>query len=84
MPSHEQKQCPRCSSLFECKSGSVLLCQCQTVYLASEHLDFINRHYTDCLCAACLKAVRTEFDNRKLRDKPRLVVWNKELEAEAG
>ena len=41
MPSHEVKQCPRCNSLFECKSGSVLLCQCQTVALTEMQREYI-------------------------------------------
>lgn len=65
MPNHEQKQCPRCRTFFECKSGSILLCQCQTVYLEHEHLEYVRDRYTDCLCAACLKAVRMEYDNKQ-------------------
>ena len=66
MPSHEQKQCPRCQRLFECKAGSILLCQCQTVYLTPEHLELVNLQYNDCLCSKCLKEVRVEYDNQKL------------------
>jgi hypothetical protein len=39
-----------------------LLCQCQTVYLTPEHLEYVSEQYTDCLCAACLKVVRAEYD----------------------
>jgi len=42
MRKHEQKRCPRCQALFECKSGSILLCQCQTVYLEPEHLEYVS------------------------------------------
>lgn len=69
MPSHEQKQCPRCQHLFECKSGSILLCQCQTVYLTDEHLEHIHMQYHDCLCARCLKEIRVEYDNQQLANK---------------
>jgi len=62
MRKHEQKRCPRCQALFECKSGSILLCQCQTVYLEPEHLEYVSEQYSDCLCAMCLKAVRTEYE----------------------
>ena len=41
MPAHEEKNCPRCRRPFECKSGSILLCQCQTVVLDEEQLAWI-------------------------------------------
>ena len=62
MRKHEQKRYPRCQALFECRSGSILLCQCQTVYLEPEHLEYVSERYTDCLCAACLKRVRAEYE----------------------
>lgn len=76
MPTREQNHCPRCDALFECKAGSILQCQCQTVYLAAEHLEYINRHYTDCLCGDCLAAVRAEYENRQLRKKLKQIVDN--------
>jgi len=69
MPQHEQKQCPRCDRLFECKAGSILLCQCQTVYLTPEHLEYVNLHYNECLCSSCLKVVRSEYDTQQYTDK---------------
>ncbi|MEJ2360134.1 MAG: cysteine-rich CWC family protein [Gammaproteobacteria bacterium] len=77
MRKHEQKRCPRCQALFECKSGSILLCHCQTVFLESEHLDYVSERYTDCLCAACLKAVRMESDNERLTGKIVALTGNK-------
>jgi len=62
MPDHEQKQCPRCRRLFECKSGSILLCQCQTVVLDAGQLDYIASRYEDCLCSRCLLEVRSEYN----------------------
>lgn len=59
---HETKSCPRCRSEFECKSGSVLLCQCQTIVLSAEQLEYINSLYDDCLCITCLHALRTEYN----------------------
>lgn len=71
MPKHESKQCPRCQSLFECKSGSIMLCQCQTVVLSSEQLEYISQRYDDCLCSRCLLEVRSEYNGlqhaRKIR-----------------
>jgi hypothetical protein len=60
MPNHEQKQCSRCQWLFECKSGSILLCQCQTVMLNAQQLDYIAGRYDDCLCSRCLLELRSE------------------------
>jgi hypothetical protein len=65
MPCHEEKQCPRCRRLFECKSGSILLCQCQTVVLSPEQLEYITFHYEDCLCSRCLREVRSEYNQQQ-------------------
>ena len=77
MRKHEQKRCPRCQALFECKSGSILLCQCQTVYLTQVHLKYVSAQYTDCLCATCLKAVRAEYDIAQLIDRIEALSGNK-------
>jgi hypothetical protein len=47
---------------FECKSGTVLLCQCQAVSLTSAQLEYIAARYDDCLCRACLEALRVEVE----------------------
>ncbi len=39
MPAHEKKQCPRCSVDFECKTGSILLCQCSKIEMSAEQLE---------------------------------------------
>jgi hypothetical protein len=62
---HETKLCPRCNASFVCKSGSILLCQCQTVVLSAEQLEYINFQYDDCLCAKCLLAVRDEYSQQQ-------------------
>ncbi len=69
MPKHENKQCPRCHQDFECKSGNILLCQCQTVALKSEHLAFIKEKFTDCLCAACLTDIRTIYESEQFSER---------------
>lgn len=66
---HETKACSRCKTVFECKSGSVLLCQCQTIVLSTEQLDYINSHYDDCLCVSCLHALRTEYNLQQHKKK---------------
>lgn len=62
MPQHEKKQCPRCKAGFECKSGSILLCQCSKIELTAEQLEYTCNKYDDCLCLACLQELRTEFN----------------------
>lgn len=66
---HETKNCPRCNRELECKSGSILLCQCQTVVLSPEQLDYINSQYLDCLCARCLLEVRGEYNQQQHANK---------------
>ncbi|WP_455220008.1 cysteine-rich CWC family protein [Kaarinaea lacus] len=66
---HETKNCPRCKKEFECKSGSVLLCQCQTIVLSTQQLDYINAQYDDCLCISCLYALRTEYNLQQHSEK---------------
>ncbi|MDH5445047.1 MAG: cysteine-rich CWC family protein [Gammaproteobacteria bacterium] len=68
-PKHETKHCQRCNREFECKSGSILLCQCQTVVLSPEQLDYIATRFSDCLCARCLVAVRGEFNALQHEEK---------------
>ena len=59
---HETKSCPRCNASFECKSGSISLCQCQSVVLSVEQIEYMQMQYEDCLCAKCLLEVRAEFN----------------------
>jgi len=68
-PKHETKNCPRCKTEFECKTGSVLLCQCQTIMLSDEQLNYINALYDDCLCIACLNALRAEYNLMQHQEK---------------
>ena len=63
MPQHEKKQCPRCKGNFECKSGSILLCQCSNLELSIEQIEYTQSKYNDCLCLSCLKELRAEFNN---------------------
>ena len=62
MIKHEEKFCPRCKAKFECKVGSVGLCQCQKVSLNEAQHNYIKDIYADCLCADCLLALRKEYN----------------------
>lgn len=50
---HEQKSCPHCGTLFECKVGDVRNFQC-AISLSPETKSFLSKTYYDCLCASCL------------------------------
>jgi hypothetical protein len=69
MCSHEEKYCPRCNVIFECKVGSILQCQCITVTLNETEREFMKEKFDDCLCAGCMKEVRAEYHNNKLKNK---------------
>ncbi len=66
---HEEKYCPRCKNAFECKAGSIMLCQCMEVRLDDEERSYISSHYEDCLCAQCMRELKSEFHRRKFQDK---------------
>lgn len=59
---HESVACPRCSRSFECRVGSINLCQCQAVTLTSDQRQYIDSLYAGCLCADCLLALRTDYN----------------------
>ena len=60
MPRHENRQCPRCSTVFECKAGTVLICQCSTVELSTDEQTYIRNLYEACLCVTCLRSLKIE------------------------
>ena len=55
---HEEKYCPRCKRLFECKAGSILQCQCSQLKLTENERNYIEQHYADCLCIRCLEEIK--------------------------
>lgn len=69
MPKHEDKICPRCARKFECKVGSISICQCNAVKLSEIESAYIHEQYIDCLCADCMKALRIDYHNNKLKNK---------------
>ncbi len=58
MTQHESKCCPRCNRDFECKCGSISLCQCSSVLISENLYDQLREHYRDCLCANCLRELK--------------------------
>ncbi|MCC9135741.1 cysteine-rich CWC family protein [Pontibacter silvestris] len=69
MPQHESKICPRCSQPFECKVGSILICQCSSVRLNDEERYHLSKLYTDCLCASCIKEVQAEYQTQQFQHR---------------
>ena len=61
MPTHEIKSCPRCKQPFECKVGSISLCQCSSITLTVAEQAFIEDKYQDCLCGNCLKDIQNKY-----------------------
>lgn len=69
MIKHEQRNCPRCDAEFECKVGSILLCQCTEAILTEEERDYVISLYDDCLCASCLSMLKSEYQQKKFNEK---------------
>ena len=62
MCKHEEKNCPRCSNPFECKVGDIAHCQCNSIKLNEGESKFIAEKFIDCLCAACMKVMKSEYN----------------------
>lgn len=54
---NEFKTCPRCGTGFECKTGTILQCQCYGIVLTEAAQQFVEQQYRDCLCRTCLEAL---------------------------
>jgi hypothetical protein len=67
MAHHETVTCPRCKTVFECRVGSILQCQCQQVTLTEDERAFINTTYRECLCANCLIIMQKIYNSHGLR-----------------
>ncbi|SKB49005.1 Cysteine-rich CWC [Salegentibacter holothuriorum] len=71
---HEEKYCPRCKTAFECKVGSIQLCQCSAVALDNKEREYIRELYENCLCAECMKVLKAEYHNQNLQDKMKAIL----------
>ena len=54
---------------FECKTGSIELCQCTRVTLTEAHQEYIHALYNDCLCETCLVALREKYMTDAYEDR---------------
>ncbi len=62
MCQHEVKKCPRCSSPFECKPGTITQCQCYGISFSAEEKAFIEQRYNECLCKNCLLQLKSQVE----------------------
>ena len=62
MNRHEEKYCPRCKTVFECKPGNITQCQCYGIVLTDEQRAYIEQRYADCLCRDCLAYLSNELN----------------------
>jgi len=53
--------CERCGSSMECKANANAKCQCSTVQLNLNEMQYISENYEGCMCAACLRALKQEY-----------------------
>jgi Cysteine-rich CWC len=74
MTKHEEKFCPRCKAIFECKVGSVALCQCRGVSLNDAQLRFIRQHFNDCLCAKCMTEMRKDYNIQQFKNRIKKII----------
>ncbi len=65
MSLHEIKYCPSCNQKFECKVGSIYLCQCSTIKLSEKEKNYVENKYSDCLCINCLQKIKVQLSNGK-------------------
>ncbi len=59
---HEQKLCPRCQFLFECKVGNIAACHCLGFNFLEEERKLIEDKYKDCLCYNCLLELKNRYN----------------------
>ncbi len=62
---HESKKCERCNSIFECKAGTIMQCQCYAVRLTLEERVYVENRFSDCLCINCLQELKNEYTTFK-------------------
>ncbi len=67
MCQHEEKYCPRCKLVFECKLGNITQCQCSAIQLSVEERAYIEAKYEDCLCINCLNDLQKKYEHFKAK-----------------
>lgn len=64
---HEIIQCERCAKSIECRANAFFKCQCSTVQLNLNEVQYISENYEGCMCAECLGELKDEY-NLSLND----------------
>ncbi len=65
MCKHEEKYCPRCNGLFECRVGNILQCQCSGIVFSEAEQKYLESKWDDCLCRNCLLFLKNSFDEQR-------------------
>ncbi|MFC5282138.1 cysteine-rich CWC family protein [Pedobacter alpinus] len=58
---HEIIACERCGIKVECKANNYTQCQCSTVKLNLNEVQYISENYDGCMCANCLIELQQEY-----------------------
>ena len=58
---HEIIQCERCGRSMECKANSYTKCQCSTVQLNLNEVQYISENCEGCMCAVCLGDLKEQY-----------------------
>ena len=61
MLKHEIVACERCGTSIECKANNYTQCQCSSIRLSLNELQFVSENFDGCLCLKCLDDLKTEF-----------------------
>ncbi len=61
MIKHENINCERCGKKMECKVNAISKCQCSTVQLNLNEVQYVSENYEGCLCSACLIELKEEY-----------------------
>lgn len=60
MDKHEEKYCPKCHAPFVCKMGDIANCQCSSLKLTADTINFLTKTSYDCLCKNCLEKINND------------------------
>jgi hypothetical protein len=54
--------CERCQKLFICNPTNIAECDCSKIQLSGEEIAYVAKYYSNCVCNACLIALKKEFN----------------------
>jgi hypothetical protein len=64
MSKHEILPCERCRKSIECKANSITKCQCYSVQLDLNEVQYVSERFDGCLCAVCLLELKAEYSQQ--------------------